>query len=93
VRIITDDVALVFHPGHPERPERITAAREKLRSQTSLPITWSAPGRAMTRPLLRAHTVEHLSRLSRLEDFDDDTRPTQTCWITRAHRWALRSKR
>jgi acetoin utilization deacetylase AcuC-like enzyme len=74
MRIITDEHCTGYwHPGHPERPERITATWEKLRSQTELPITWSKPGSSDDAAILRAHTAEHLARLSQGEDFDDDT--------------------
>jgi acetoin utilization deacetylase AcuC-like enzyme len=74
VRIITDERCTGYsHPGHPERAERIIATRQKLKSQTELPITWSGPGPCDDAAVLRAHTAEHLARLGRLEDFDDDT--------------------
>ena len=74
MRIITDDRCTGYsHPGHPERAERIIATRDKLRSQTELPIAWSPPGPCDDAAILRAHTAEHLARLTRLEDFDDDT--------------------
>jgi acetoin utilization deacetylase AcuC-like enzyme len=74
MRIITDERCTSYsHPGHPERAERIIATRERLRSQTELPITWSTPGPCDDAAILRAHTAEHLDRLSRLEDFDEDT--------------------
>jgi acetoin utilization deacetylase AcuC-like enzyme len=74
VRIITDERCTGYsHPGHPERPERIIAAWKKLRSQTELPINWGQPGPCDEAVILRAHTPEHLARLSKLEDFDDDT--------------------
>ena len=74
MRIITDERCTGYsHPGHPERPERILATWEKLRSQTELPITWSAPGPCDDAAILRAHTAEHLARLSQPEDFDEDT--------------------
>ena len=74
MRIITDERCTGYsHLGHPERPERILASWEKLRGQTELPITWSNPGPADDAAILRAHTPEHLARLSALEDFDDDT--------------------
>jgi acetoin utilization deacetylase AcuC-like enzyme len=74
MRIITDERCTGYwHPGHPERPERIIATWEKLRSQTELPITWSKPGPGDDAAILRAHTPEHLARLSQGEDFDDDT--------------------
>jgi acetoin utilization deacetylase AcuC-like enzyme len=74
MRIITDERCTGYwHPGHPERPERIIATWEKLRSQTELPITWSTPGPGDDAAILRAHTAEHLARLSQGENFDDDT--------------------
>ena len=74
MRIITDERCTGYsHPGHPERPERILKTREKLRSQTELPIAWSTPRPAEDAVILRAHTAEHLDRLSQPENFDDDT--------------------
>jgi len=74
VRIITDEGCTGYsHPGHPERPERIFATRQRLRTQTELPITWSQSGPCDDAAILRAHTTEHLARLSKLEDFDEDT--------------------
>jgi acetoin utilization deacetylase AcuC-like enzyme len=74
MRIITDERCTGYsHPGHPDRPERIIATWERLRGQTELPITWSKPGPCDDAAILRAHTPEHLARLSRPEDFDDDT--------------------
>ncbi len=72
--IITDERCTGYsHPGHPERAERILATWERLRAQTELPITWSKPGLCDDAAILRAHTAEHLARLSELEDFDEDT--------------------
>jgi acetoin utilization deacetylase AcuC-like enzyme len=74
VKIITDERCTGYsHPGHPERSERIIATWERLRSQTELPITWSKPGPCDDAAILRAHDPEHLARLTRLEDFDEDT--------------------
>jgi len=74
MRIITDDRCTgYFHPGHPERPERISATLEKLRRQTEVPITWSKPGPCAAAAILRAHTRELLVRLTVPEDFDPDT--------------------
>ena len=74
MRIITDERCTGYsHPGHPERAERIIATWERLRSQTELAIIWSQPGPCDDAAILRAHTAEHLARLARLEDFDDDT--------------------
>jgi acetoin utilization deacetylase AcuC-like enzyme len=74
MRIITDDNCLGYHRyGHPERPERISRTREKLRSQTTLKLTWAEPVAAEEAPLLRAHTARHLTRLEQPVDFDMDT--------------------
>jgi len=74
VKIITDERCTGYsHPGHPERAERIVATWERLRGQTELPIAWSKPGPCDDAAFLRAHSPEHLDRLSRLEDFDQDT--------------------
>ncbi len=70
MRIITDERCTGYsHPGHPERPERILATWEKLRSQTELPITWSKPGPCEEAAILRAHTPEHLARLTQAGGF------------------------
>ncbi len=74
MKIITDERCSGYaHPGHPERPERITATLEKLRDQTELPITWAGPVRFEDEVLLRAHSPEHLARLREPRDFDLDT--------------------
>ena len=74
MRIITDDRCTGYsHPGHPERAERIIATLGKLRGQTELPITWSTSSPCDDAAILRAHTPEHLVRLSKPEDFDQDT--------------------
>ncbi|MCX6930255.1 MAG: histone deacetylase [Verrucomicrobia bacterium] len=74
MKIITDERCTGYsHPGHPERAERILATWERLRGQTELPITWSKPGPGDDAAILRAHTADHLARLSKLEDFDEDT--------------------
>ena len=74
MKIITDERCTGYsHPGHPERAERIVATWERLRGQTELPIAWSKPGPCDDAAFLRAHSPEHLDRLSRLEDFDQDT--------------------
>ena len=74
MRIITDERCVGYsHPGHPERAERILTTWEKLRGESDIPITWSAPSPADDAAILRAHTPEHLTRLSVAEDLDDDT--------------------
>jgi acetoin utilization deacetylase AcuC-like enzyme len=74
MKIITDERCAGYaQPGHPERPERITATRKLLEAQTELPLTWAAPPRAEDAAILRAHSPEHLARLSEPVDFDLDT--------------------
>lgn len=74
MKIISDERCTGYsHPGHPERPQRIAGALEKLRSQKDLPLTWAKPGEVADQILLRAHTAEHLARLSEQSDFDNDT--------------------
>jgi acetoin utilization deacetylase AcuC-like enzyme len=74
MKIFTDEFCTQYYRlGHPERPERITATLNKLKSQTALPIAWAAPGPADDEAILRAHTPEHLARLREPRDFDADT--------------------
>ena len=72
--IITDERCAGYsHPGHPERPERITATLEKLRNQSELAVNWSKPGPCDEAAVLRAHSPELIQRLAKPEDFDADT--------------------
>jgi acetoin utilization deacetylase AcuC-like enzyme len=74
MRIISDERCTGYsHPGHPERPERIIATRDKLRRQSEVPIVWSNPGPCEEVAILRAHTPEMVARLAQPEDFDADT--------------------
>jgi len=74
IKIITDERCVNYSaPGHPERPERIAATLAKLRTQTEVPITWGAPLPVDESVLLRAHSSEHLARLTEPNDFDVDT--------------------
>src|ERR1051325_1232052 len=74
MRIVTDEHCTEYeNPGHPERPERISATLKKLRNQTELKITWRAPGACPDAAILRAHSANHLARLQVAEDFDADT--------------------
>ncbi|HWV98356.1 MAG TPA: hypothetical protein VNZ64_01565 [Candidatus Acidoferrum sp.] len=72
--VITDERCTGFsHPGHPERPERISLSLRKLRSQTELPLVWEPPAPVEDATILRAHLPEHLARLDEPRDFDADT--------------------
>ena len=74
MKIITDERCTEYgRPGHPERPERISRTIERLRDQRELAITWAQPGCVSDAALLRAHTAEHLARLTQPGDFDADT--------------------
>ena len=74
MKVITDEHCAGYsRPGHPERPERILSALERLRAQTELTIGWANPEGCEDAALLRAHAPEHLARLREPEDFDDDT--------------------
>lgn len=74
MKIITDERCTGYHaPGHPERPARISATVEKLRSQKQLAITWAKPGEVADEAIHRAHVRHHLARLSASQDFDTDT--------------------
>jgi acetoin utilization deacetylase AcuC-like enzyme len=60
-------------PGHPERPERITRTVPLLKERHP-DWEWREPMPAKERPLLRAHSREHLERVTRaIDDFDVDT--------------------
>jgi acetoin utilization deacetylase AcuC-like enzyme len=74
MKVITDEHCTGYsHPGHPERPERISGIVRKLRGQGALPIAWGKPGPLEESSILRAHGAGHLARLKEGEDFDEDT--------------------
>ncbi len=75
VILITDARCTEYQsPGHPERPQRISATVEKLRGQKDLPITWREPVKVEASALLRAHSADHIQRLGEAKGaFDGDT--------------------
>jgi acetoin utilization deacetylase AcuC-like enzyme len=74
MKIITDERCTGYsREGHPERPARIAATVEHLKSQTRLPLAWAAPGTVEDAQILRAHSPEMLARLQIRHDFDADT--------------------
>src|ERR1043166_2495747 len=74
MKIITEERCTGYRqPGHPERPERISASLRKLREQDEIEIIWAKPAKVENNILLRAHTSKHLERLKQEIDFDGDT--------------------
>jgi acetoin utilization deacetylase AcuC-like enzyme len=74
MKIITDEKCTGYScPGHPERPQRITATVERLKHQTELPLDWIMPGDVGEEQILRAHIPEVLARLQIPQEFDADT--------------------
>jgi acetoin utilization deacetylase AcuC-like enzyme len=74
VKIVTDERCTGYsREGHPERPARISATIELLKSQTELPLVWAAPGGVSDAQILRAHSPELPTRLQIPHDFDADT--------------------
>ena len=74
VKVVTDERCTGYsREGHPERPARISATIELLKSQTELPLAWAAPGGVSEAQILRAHSSELLARLKIPRDFDADT--------------------
>jgi len=73
--VITDERCTGYStPGHPERPSRITGTLERLRAQEELKIEWAKPLEVEDAAILRAHTRQHLARVTAAEmDFDGDT--------------------
>jgi acetoin utilization deacetylase AcuC-like enzyme len=61
------------HPGHPERPARVTRTVELLKRQQELRVQWLEPVPVEESALLRAHSQTLLDRLGQLRDFDMDT--------------------
>ena len=74
MKIVTDEACMTYsHPGHPERPQRISMTLQKLRSQKELELAWTQPLPVQEAMLLRAHTADHVERLTEPEDLDNDT--------------------
>src|SRR5436309_11172589 len=74
MKIITDEQCTGYsHPGHPEKPFRISRTLEKLRAQNELRLLSARPGVVEDATILRAHAPELLASLSKAEEFDADT--------------------
>jgi acetoin utilization deacetylase AcuC-like enzyme len=74
LKIITDPRCTAYSVrGHPERPARISATVDLLKSQDKLALSWEQPSPADDAAILRAHTPAHLEQLAKSSDFDGDT--------------------
>ena len=75
MKVITDERCTGYSsPGHPERPARIRGTLDRLRAQKEIEITWAEPDKPTDQTILRAHTPEHLARVTAAaQDFDGDT--------------------
>ena len=75
MKVITDERCTGYSsPGHPERPARISGTLERLRAQKEVAISWGEPATVEDAVILRAHTKEHLARVTEAaRDFDGDT--------------------
>src|SRR5262249_2896328 len=74
MKIITDEACVTYsHPGHPERPQRVSMTLQKLSEQDVLPISWEKPSHVDDKVLMRGHWQHDMNRLQEPEDFDNDT--------------------
>jgi acetoin utilization deacetylase AcuC-like enzyme len=74
MKIITDSRCVEYSsPGHPERPARILATVDALKSVAAPSFVWAEPAPVSEISLLRAHSPQHLQRLAAPIEFDADT--------------------
>src|SRR6185503_17309091 len=75
MKIITDSRCTAYSsPGHPEKPERVSRTAARLKEQTELSIAWAEPLPVEASILERAHSKEHITRVTgAVADFDGDT--------------------
>src|SRR6266487_3745604 len=75
MKIITDSRCTAYSsPAHPEKPERISRTVARLKDQTKLPISWAEPLPVDEAIIERAHSKEHIARVTAAAaDFDGDT--------------------
>jgi acetoin utilization deacetylase AcuC-like enzyme len=64
-RIVTDEAMLGHRPGsmHPERPERLAAILELLRSREDLGLSWTLPAPLDGDAIKRVHHAEYVDRI------------------------------
>src|SRR6266568_7374343 len=75
MKIITDSRCTAYSsPAHPEKPARVSRTVERLKAQTELPISWAEPLPVDEAIIERAHSKEHIARVTTaVADFDGDT--------------------
>ena len=75
MKIITDSRCTAYSsPAHPEKPARVSRTVERLKDQTELPISWAEPLPVDEAIIERAHSKEHIARVTAAAaDFDGDT--------------------
>lgn len=72
--IITDPRCTQYrHPGHPERPERVSRTVDRLKAQDRVSLSWAEPIAPTSAQIARAHSEALLTRLEHPEDLDSDT--------------------
>src|SRR5437773_8169307 len=75
MKIITDSRCTAYSsPGHPEKPERVSRTVVRLKTQTELPISWAESLPVDEATLERAHSKQHIARVTTaVANFDGDT--------------------
>src|SRR5712671_3615664 len=75
MKIITDRRCTAYSSAaHPEKPARVSRTVERLKAQTDLPISWAEPLPVDEAIIERAHSKEHIARVTTaVADFDGDT--------------------
>src|SRR3989449_1649671 len=75
MKIITDSRCTAYSsPTHPEKPARVSRTVERLKEQTDLPVSWAEPLPVDEAVIERAHSKEHIARVTAaVANFDGDT--------------------
>src|SRR6266576_2700290 len=75
MKIFTDSRCTAYSsPTHPEKPARVSRTVERLKEQAYLPVAWVEPMPVGEAIIERAHSKEHIARVTTAaSDFDGDT--------------------